>query len=259
MALYDAIGRDYNAHRAADRRIVDGLVRLLDLPAGAVLADIGAGTGNYANALADRGYEVVAVEPSAEMRGQAPAHDLVTWRAGTAEALPLDDASVDGLVVTLALHHFASLAQAVREFRRVCPAGPAVFFTFDGRRGERGWFADYFPELWVKDFDLFPAIEDVAAEIAQETGWRTEIEAFPLPNDLADLNMLSGWNRPELYLDPAMRANTSGFARARPEEVADGLERLARDLENGAWDRQHGHLRAQPAFDAGFLFLTCRA
>ena len=37
MALYDVIGRDYTAHRAADRRIGDRLVRLLDLTPGANL------------------------------------------------------------------------------------------------------------------------------------------------------------------------------------------------------------------------------
>ncbi len=259
MALYNVIGCDYNTHRAADRRIVDRLVRLLDLTPGALLADIGAGTGNYSNALAERGFAVIAVEPSSEMRGQAPAHDRVDWRAGVAEALPLADGAVEGLIVTLALHHFSSLPAAAREFRRVCPAGPAVIFTFDPRRGEVGWFADYFPTLLQKDFGLFPAIDEVAATIARETGWRCGFEAFPLPHDLADRNMLSGWNRPELYLNPTMRANTSGFARARAEEVTEGLERLRGDLETGAWNRRHGHLRTQDAFDVGYLFLTCRA
>ncbi len=259
MALYNVIGRDYNAHRAADQRIVDTLVRLLGLTPGAVLADIGAGTGNYSNALAERGFAVIAVEPSSEMRGQAPSHDRVDWRPGVAEALPLAGGTVDGLIVTLALHHFSSLPAAAREFRRVCPAGPAVIFTIDPRRGEAGWFADYFPALCEKDFGLFPAIDEVAATIARETGWRCGIEAFALPHDLADHNMYAGWNRPEFYLDPTKRANTSGFARARPEEVTEGLDRLRDDLETGAWDRRNGHLRTQDAFDAGYLFLTCRS
>ena len=259
MALYDVIGRDYNAHRAADPRIVDSLVRLLDLTPGAMLADIGAGTGNYANALAERGFAVIAVEPSSEMRGQAPAHDRIDWRAGVAEALPLADGAVDGLIVTLALHHFSSLPAAAREFRRVCRAGPAVIFTIDPRRGEAGWFGDYFAALSEKDFGLFPAIDEVAATIARETGWCCDVETFPLPHDLADHNMNAGWNRPEFYLDPTMRANTSGFARARPEEVTEGLDRLRDDLETGAWDRRNGHLRTRDAFDAGYLFLTCRS
>ena len=52
---YDTIGKDYNQNRRADGRLVDRIAGLLDLPAGAVIADIGAGTGNYAAALADRG------------------------------------------------------------------------------------------------------------------------------------------------------------------------------------------------------------
>jgi hypothetical protein len=41
--------------------------------------------------------------------------------------------------------------------------------------------------------------------------------------------------------------------------VTEGLERLRRDLKTGAWDHRNGHLRNQDAFDAGYLFLTCRA
>ena len=51
-----------------------------------MIADIGAGAGNYAAALADRGYRVMAVEPSAAMRAQAAPHDNVTWISGSAEA-----------------------------------------------------------------------------------------------------------------------------------------------------------------------------
>ena len=73
------------------------LVRLLDLPADASIADIGAGTGNYANALAAAGYRVQAIEPSATMRAQATARSvetrwswspmpIQTWRPARASA-----------------------------------------------------------------------------------------------------------------------------------------------------------------------------
>jgi hypothetical protein len=35
------------------------------------------------------------------------------------------------------------------------------------------------------------------------------------------------------------------------EERTAGLERLARDLESGAWDARWGHLRRETSYDAG--------
>src|SRR5690349_4752689 len=96
--LFDAIGHSYTRTRRADPRILDRLIDLLRLPAGAELADVGAGTGNYSNALADQGYPVLAVEPARTMSRQAAPHRGVTWIAAVAEALPLADASVDAVV-----------------------------------------------------------------------------------------------------------------------------------------------------------------
>lgn len=34
-------------------------------------------------------------------------------------------------------------------------------------------------------------------------------------------------------------------------DEAAAVERLARDLASGAWDRAHGHLRSRPTLDVG--------
>jgi protein-L-isoaspartate O-methyltransferase len=53
--LYNPIGKDYNKNRTAGPRILAAIKKLVALPEGSVIAEIGAGTGNYANALARRG------------------------------------------------------------------------------------------------------------------------------------------------------------------------------------------------------------
>lgn len=68
---YDSIGSNYNQNRTADHRVLAVIKELLELPSGSTIADVGAGTGNYSNALADLGYKLEAVEPSMEMRRQA--------------------------------------------------------------------------------------------------------------------------------------------------------------------------------------------
>jgi ubiquinone/menaquinone biosynthesis C-methylase UbiE len=91
MTLYDAIGKEYNNTRKPDRRIVNRLVELLDLPSGSLIADIGAGTGSYSNALADRGYRVIAIKPSLVMQHQAIRHPNVSWIEAVAKQISLPD------------------------------------------------------------------------------------------------------------------------------------------------------------------------
>ena len=255
MPVYDTIGRSYTQTRRPDPRIVDALARHLALPQGSLIADIGAGTGSYTNALADRGFLMHAVEPSAVMRQQAAPHPRVHWYAGTAECLPLPDASVQGVISTLAIHHFPDLGQALHEMDRVAGLGPLVFLTFDYRQVDRLWLGDYFPALWEDAVQSLPPLSDIASEIKANTAKSVEIIPFLLPPDLTDMFLAAAWQRPEAYLDPAVRAGISSFQTADPSEIKRGLERLQRDLEEGRWDQHYGSLRSIDEIDGGYRFL----
>lgn len=82
MALYDTIGRTYAQTRRSDPRIAAKLLEILTSRQASTIADIGAGTGSYALVLAEHGYRVLAVEPSATMRSQAIAHPAIEWFDG---------------------------------------------------------------------------------------------------------------------------------------------------------------------------------
>ena len=168
--VYDSIGVGYTQHRQADERIVDALYSLLNLPPDSVVADIGAGTGNYSIALANKGYRIKAIEPSTAMRIQSLETDRVEWVSGYAENIPLDTASVDGVVVVLAIHHFTSINVAANEMHRICPKGPVVIFTTDPRESEEFWYADYFPEICKQDYQSFPPIDIVIQDITTGKG-----------------------------------------------------------------------------------------
>jgi len=254
--LYDRIGLGYRATRGADRRIVDGLLALLALDEGAVACELGAGSGNYANALAEAGLEVLAVEPSSAMRQQASAHPGVRWLEGVAEQLPLSNARVDGIVSVLALHHFADLSAALREMQRVCPVGPWVFFTLDPRLGEPGWIYDYFPDVKARELAMFPELGALASQFARDAGRIATIDPFQLPYDLTDQFLHTAWARPERCLDPVFRQNNSGFSTTDQSTVAEGVARLREELRSGVWDSKYGALRSRSQFDAGFRFLT---
>jgi SAM-dependent methyltransferase len=95
------------------------------------VVDLAAGTGKLTRPLAATGAQVVAVEPIAEMRariGRAAADVL----EGTAEAIPLADASADAVTVGQAFHWFDGPA-ALAEIHRVLRPGGALALVWNRR------------------------------------------------------------------------------------------------------------------------------
>ena len=258
MVLYNSIGKGYNYSRKPDQRIVQYLVQLLDLPTGSIIADIGAGTGNYSNAMADKGYQVIAIEPSSTMRNQAIDHAHVRWLSATAEKIPLPDDSVDGVIIILAMHHFNNRLAAIQEINRIVGDGKIVIFAFEQNKIPSFWLTDYFPYFIQDTKDNFPEIKIIADEIRQITAKFVEIIPFALPKDINDLFAAAGWARPELYLEAKMRNGISSFAKMSIEEQQKGIRQLEADLNNGNWDKKYGKLRQQQSYDAGYRFLAIR-
>ncbi|MFL5921124.1 MAG: class I SAM-dependent methyltransferase [Gaiellaceae bacterium] len=90
---------------------------VLELDAGARVLDLAAGTGRLTDELRRRFADVVAVEPDDRMRA---IHGRAL--AGSAEAIPLDEASVDAVFVGEAFHWFDPAA-AIAELARVLRPG----------------------------------------------------------------------------------------------------------------------------------------
>lgn len=90
------------------------------------IADIGAGTGISSRLLAQRGVQVIAIEPNAAMRQMAESHQLVEFCEGTAEATHLPSNSVD-LVTCFQAFHWFNPEPSLQEFYRILkPAGRLV-------------------------------------------------------------------------------------------------------------------------------------
>lgn len=102
------------------------LVGLLGNPAGS-LVDIGCGTGTYAAALAERGWDVSGVDVSEDMLRRAAEKGVHTVRAD-ATALPFEDASFDAAVSVFTHTDVDDFAAVVREVARVLRAdAPFVY------------------------------------------------------------------------------------------------------------------------------------
>jgi SAM-dependent methyltransferase len=110
-----------------------GLLDLLPLDAGATVVDIGAGTGKLTRVLAARYRDVTAVEPLPKMRAMLErVVPGVTALAGSAEHIPLADASVGGAFAAQAFHWFDKPV-ALPEIARVLrPGGVFAIVWNDG-------------------------------------------------------------------------------------------------------------------------------
>lgn len=256
MALYDSIGKGYAKTRSADPRIAGRLIELLDLPPDATVLDVGAGTGKYARELADHGFKVIALEPSEVMQSQAKPHERVHFVQGCAESMPLPDASADGAIVVLALHHFQDRLKAFVEVMRVAGKGPVVIFTFDPAAFSGFWLAHYFPQLGRK-FAGSVSLNEIISEIQGLTPKRkVTLIPFPLPRDLQDKFGAASWGHPEAYLDAEVRNGISDFALMPEAEVQSGLQKLQEDLASGRWDETHGSLRTLETHEVGYHFIV---
>lgn len=122
----------------------DEAVRWLTGERPARVLDLGAGTGKLTRSLVAAGHDVVAVDPSAPMLTQLrTALPGVDTRAGSAERLPLDDASVDVVTAGQAYHWFDP-ATALPEIARVLRPGGRLGLVWNLRDDSVGWV----DELW---------------------------------------------------------------------------------------------------------------
>jgi hypothetical protein len=76
--------------------------------------------------------------------------------------------------------------------------------------------------------------------------------AEALPFDCTDGFGAAYWRRSRAYLDPAVRASISGFARLPADVVTSALERLVADLDSGQWARRNRELLDLTGLDCGY-------
>jgi SAM-dependent methyltransferase len=140
---YEAGGGDYERSRPGyPQAAVQLLVEELELDHDSVVLELAAGTGKLTRMLWDRVARVVAVEPVREMRRRlAAAVPSVPVVAAVAEAVPLVDQSVDGVLVATAFHWFRG-EQALQEIARVLRPGCGLGLLWNNPDRSTSWVAD---------------------------------------------------------------------------------------------------------------------
>jgi SAM-dependent methyltransferase len=240
--LYDRLGGTYRQTRQEDPRIAARIGAALG--AAGTIVNVGAGAGSYEQP----GRQLIAVEPSEVMIRQRAADAAPAVRA-VAEALPFADRSFDAAMAILTVHHWADPRRGLAELRRV--AAVVVIFVASTLTSSLWLTAEYFPQMArARRPEIQP--EQIAAQLGDDV----RIEPLLLPRDCQDGFGEAFWGRPEAYLDPGVRAGMSAFGLLRRAEIEPGLRRLSADLESGAWDARHGHLREADELDTGHRLIV---
>lgn len=190
--------------------------------------DLGSGTGRMTPSLADAfGGPAHGVEPSDRMRAQAPAHPAVTYSAGSAEHVPLPDASCDAALLFFVWHHVAGRAAAAAELHRVVKPGGTLFVA--------GNFTDRMPDIWW--FRVMPEWREV------------ERAMFRSRDEVARDFTAAGWTlaaRDEVtWVRAASLAEDYERLKLRSVSV---FEHLSPELADAGFDRIEAAL---PTLDAG--------
>jgi ubiquinone/menaquinone biosynthesis C-methylase UbiE len=180
----------------------DGLVeaamaQVRDWP-GATVLDIGCGTGYHLPGLAGRAAWVYGVEPHPPLvelaRRRTESLPNVTVLAGTAQGVPLPDASVDVAMARWAYFFGPGCEPGLRELQRVVRRGGAAFVVdVDPTRSTFGsWFRQWLPKfdpIAVQRFWATHGWSRTPLDLRWVFAERSELEAvvrIELPPEVAD-------------------------------------------------------------------------
>ncbi len=124
------------------KSIIDFLIREFSLGSSKRILDLAAGTGKFTRLIQRCGGEVIAIEPLEGMRKQfmLKVPDIKVME-GTAEQIPLPDASVDVVTVAQAFHWF-SHEKALQEIHRVLKPDGSLVLIWNVRDESTEWIAD---------------------------------------------------------------------------------------------------------------------
>ncbi|MFE7227574.1 class I SAM-dependent methyltransferase [Nocardioides sp. NPDC057577] len=207
--------------------------------------DLGAGTGKLTATLAAMGADVTAVEPDPEMLGELRRElPEISAHRGSAESIPLPDASVDAVLAGNAMHWF-DMAVAGPEIARVLTPGGVLAGLWNTVDDDVDWVAD------------LARVSGPAAIGPRDTpaSWRTETAALHLPTTPA----------PARFGSPAQRGFPHGQRRTADSLVATlgtraGMLVMPEDERESALARIRNYLATRSETSAGEFTLpmvTC--
>ncbi len=152
----------YARYRPAyPRKLIDVLKNSCQLKSGAVIADIGSGTGIFSRLLLENGFRVFAVEPNAPMRHYAEqtlsGYPGFTSRSGSAENTALADESMDAVTAAQAFHWFET-EPTIAEINRILRPNGLLALIWNERKVEINQFHKAYEAALLKYCSEYDAV-----------------------------------------------------------------------------------------------------
>jgi len=241
---YQTTSQSYDSTRVpVGIELVFGCLETLGRPmAELTVLDAGCGTGNYSQILVERVGRMEAVELNAGMIEQAKAKlaseveaGRIRFQQASIDALPLEDQSVDAIVINQVIHHledegemgFPRHEQVFREFARVVkPDGMLLINTCSREQLRKGyWYYDLIPQAVEKLALKYIEMDDLKA-LLSKCGFECGERYVPLDAVL----QAEAYFQPEGLLDPNCRAGDSTFALLNEKELQE-MESTLRSMK----------------------------
>jgi SAM-dependent methyltransferase len=175
-----AVGELYEPYVGRwSRPVAREFVAWLDVDEGRDWLDVGSGTGALSDVISQLAAprSVVGIDPSADFVAHAKetlGSSMITFRVGDAQALPLDDDTVDASVAGLSLNFVPDPARGTSEMARVTrPDGVVAAYVWD----------------YAGDMQMMRVFWDAAVELDPSAAEHDEGLRFPIcaPDPLRDL------------------------------------------------------------------------
>jgi ubiquinone/menaquinone biosynthesis C-methylase UbiE len=124
--------------------------------------------------------EIIGIEPSAKLlkmtrSAAGRASTPLKLIEGTAEAIPIDDQTIDTVVTSWTMCSIPAIERALQEMRRVLKPGGRLLFVEHGRAPEPGvrWWQDHLTPAW-KRFSGGCHLNRAIRELIQHAGFHME-------------------------------------------------------------------------------------
>ncbi len=148
---------------------IDAVCAWSGLTAPSLIVDVGCGTGISTRLFAERGYEVIGIEPNLDMRKKAESDTKPGWRLkyidGSAEVTALESGIADLVVAAQAFHWF-NPEPTLTEFKRILKPHGCVALIWNERMESDPFTLSYGNALrrWAKDTQQIEGTRQSAAQ-----------------------------------------------------------------------------------------------
>ena len=206
------------------------LVNGLGIGPGRDVLDLAAGTGKLTRCLLPTGARLLAVEPVPAMRAKLP--EGVEVLDGTAEAIPLPDASVDAVTVGQAFHWFR-YQDALADVARVLRPGGGLGLVWNERDETVPWVREFGQIInWQVDRPYEKGVDwagviDASGRFGpvehRQVGWEQVLDEDGLVDRLLSTSYVATWSgERQADVDRRVRELVAGFpAQIRLPYVTD--------------------------------------